>query len=221
METTVQVQEKPDLEAQLRARANALTVIHVVDAETFRAADARVKELNEIKTSWEGYWAKIKKSAHETWKGIVAKEKDVLDIVDQKKENQRADAKVWTDEQERIRREEERKAQAIAQKQADDEALARAAELEREGDHETAAAVIAAPPPAPRVVVPTAVPAGYGNMTRKYYSAVVVDLLALAKAVVAGKVPVAAIAGNQTYLNSQATQLKETMNYPGVRVVVK
>ena len=56
-------------------------------------------------------------------------------------------------------------------------------------------------------------------MTRKNYKAEVVDVMALAKAVVAGTVPLQAIEGNSKFLNNQARMLKDDMKFPGVKVV--
>lgn len=221
METLPQVQEKPDIEAALKARANAIVLVKVVDAETFEQASATDKELREVKKSWEGYWEKIKKSAHETWKGIVSKEKALLDIVEKKQGEQKALAKVWADEEERKRVAAQKEADEKARKEAEDAQLLAAQELEAQGDKEGADAVLDAPPPIAAPVVTKTVPAGHGGMIQKYYSASVVDIKALAKAVLEGKVPVQAIQGNEVFLNGQARMLKETMSWPGVKVSVR
>jgi hypothetical protein len=215
------MEKKGTLEDELRSNINAIEVVQVLDAESFAAAGERVKTLTEIEKKVTGYWASLKEAAHKTWKGVVAKEKDMLDPLAKKKDEQKLLAKKWADAEEAKRREEERKAQEIAQKQADDEALARAADLEKNGEKEEAEAIISAPVPVAQVVVPSSVPKGYGGMTTKYYSAVVTDIKALAKAVLEGKVPAMAIQGNETFLNAQARQLKETMAYPGVKVNVR
>lgn len=222
METTLQkTQEKPDIEQSLKARANAIALVDVVDSESFERAALNVGDLVEIKKSWTGYWEKIKGSAHETWKGIVAKEKALVDVVEKKVADQKALAKKWSDAEEKKRLEAQRIAQAQADKEAKEALKNQVKELKRLGEDEAAAALKEAPPPPPQVVLPTSIPQGHGRMTQKFYSAVVVDLMSLAKAVIAGKVPLAAIQGNDTYLNNQARQLKETLNYPGVRLVVK
>lgn len=221
METLPQVQEKPDIEAALKAKANAIAIVEVVDAETFEKASEIDRELGEIKKSWEGYWEKIKKSAHETWKGIVAKEKALVDIVDKKKLDQKASAKRWADAEEAKRREAQRLADEKARKEAEDAALSAAAELEAQGDKEGAESVLSAPVPVAAPVVQSSVPKGFGGMTQKYFSAEVFDVKALARAVLAGQVPVQAIKGDEVFLNAQARMLKETMNWPGVKVKVR
>ena len=57
-----------------------------------------------------------------------------------------------------------------------------------------------------------------GTSMRSYYSAEVVDLLALVRAAAAGTIPLDAIQPNAVFLNAQARSLKTLMAYPGVRV---
>ena len=212
---------KHDIEQALRAKAEALGIVHVVDAETFEAADENLKFMRGIKKDWIEYWKDIKDNTYKAWKGVVAKEKNIVDVVEERERAQKDDAKVWFDAWERERLEAERLAQEAARRQAEDEALARAVALEAQGEKQEAEAILAAPIPVPQVILPRSVPAGHGGMTQKYYSAVVVDIKALAKAVLEGKVPVQAIQGNDVFLNAQARQFKETMSYPGVRVSVR
>lgn len=209
------------LEEDMRASINSLAVIDVVDADTFARAGESNKAIVALKKKVVDYWGPIKDSAHKTWKGLVAKEKEMLDPIDAKQEQQRLSAKAWADAEEAKRREEQRKAEEAVRKQAEDEQIARAAALEKDGNKADAEAEIAAPVVVPQVVVPSAVPQGFGRMTTKYYSATVTDIKLLAKAVIDGKVPVQAIQGNDTFLNGQARMLKETMNWPGVKVIVR
>jgi hypothetical protein len=53
------------------------------------------------------------------------------------------------------------------------------------------------------------------------YSAEVVDIMALAKAVVAGAVPAEALKGNYPFLNATAKSLKTAMNWPGVKLIAE
>jgi len=219
--TNAIAEKEQTMEEQLRANINAIEIITVTDAATFAAAGERVKSLTEIEKKVTGYWAGLKEAAHKTWKGIVSKEKDMLDPLGKKKDEQKQLAKAWFDAEEKKRIEAERVAQEAARKQAEGEALEQAVAVEQSGDKDVAEAIISAPVVAPQVVVPTTVPKGYGGMTQKYYSATVTDIKALARAVLAGQVPEMAIIGNETFLNTQARSLKETMNWPGVKVNVK
>ncbi|CAB4199703.1 Terminase small subunit, partial [uncultured Caudovirales phage] len=73
------------------------------------------------------------------------------------------------------------------------------------------------------VVVETAVASVAGTSLRTYYSCGDVDVLALAKAVVAGKVSPLALQPNTVFLNKQASALKELFPsaFPGCQLAKK
>lgn len=73
------------------------------------------------------------------------------------------------------------------------------------------------------VVVETAVASVAGTALRTYYSCGEVDVLALAKAVVAGKVSVLALQANTVFLNKQASALKDLFPqaFPGCQLAKK
>lgn len=219
--TVIALKEDKAVEQALRKQIESFQVIPVTDAASFESAGENKKGMVAVQKAWKGYWEPLRVAARSVVDMILEK-RDTLDtIIEKKKEEQTATAKKWADEEERKRLEAERKAQEASRKQAEDEALALAVELEKNGDKEEAEAIIKAPVPVAQVIVPKTVPKGYGGMTQKYYSATVTDIKALAKAVLDGKVPAMAIMGNETFLNAQARQLKETMAYPGVQVNVR
>jgi hypothetical protein len=57
-----------------------------------------------------------------------------------------------------------------------------------------------------------------GKMKPENASHEITDKMALAKAVVAGTVPLMALEVNTTFMGQQARSLKGELNYPGVRV---
>ncbi len=122
----------------------------------------------------------------------------------------------WQD-QERIRLEAERKLQEAAEKKRQ-EALDKAEAARDAGNeakaekYEDKAAQIVAPQLAPTF------DKGSASM-RKYWSAEVLDLMVLVKAVAKGQVSIKAVKADLVFLNSQAESLKETFNYPGVKAV--
>jgi len=129
---------------------------------------------------------------------------------------------VWEQEQERLRLIEERRLQDEARKKAEDEQIHEAIEAEAQGDVAVADEIISAPVAIAPTILPKAVkPAG---MTfQNYYSAEVMNLMTLLKAVVAGKVPINAVQANQSVLNSQADNLKDEFEkyYPGCKLKVE
>lgn len=127
--------------------------------------------------------------------------------------------KSYHEEAERKRREEEERLRKEALRKAEEERLAQAEALENAGEAELADKVLEEPvqaAPLPKMPPPLA-----KGGVRTYYSARVVDLMVLVKAVAAGQVPMAAIQANQPYLNNRATHDKEFFNIPGVEVLKK
>lgn len=74
-------------------------------------------------------------------------------------------------------------------------------------------------PPVPVAAETPKAPAGVNYRTT--YSAEVVDLFELVRAVAAGNVPIEAISANMTFLNQQARSLKTSLAYPGVKAKPK
>lgn len=123
----------------------------------------------------------------------------------------------YQQDQERIRREAEAKAQEEARKERE-RLEARAVKAAAAGKAEKAealqqsAAMVVTP-----IIAPTT-PRVAGISTRITYKATVIDKLELVKAVAAGTVPLNALDCNMPFLNNQARAMRETLAYPGVKV---
>lgn len=213
-------QEEENLEMRLQERVNSIQIVKVVDAETHQKAGELWKEITAAEKEVKAYWDKLTDGAHKVWKGLVSKRDAMLDPLAAKKKEQTDSAKAWVAQEERKRRELELKAQEAARKQAEDDALAAAAALEKEGRKEEAEAVIGSPVETPAVVVQSTVPKGLGGMTRTTWSAEVTDMKALADHV-SKTGEIGLILANMTALNFLARGLKSGMNIPGVRAVEK
>jgi hypothetical protein len=125
----------------------------------------------------------------------------------------------WRAEQARVA-EEQRKADEAARLKAEEEALKVAEALEAAGMAEAAEEAISAPIVIERVEVAAPVKAA-GARYAYTYSAEVVSLMVLVKAVAAGTQPLAYLEANQVVLNQAARSQKEGLDIPGVRVVAK
>ena len=111
----------------------------------------------------------------------------------------------YNQEQERKRQEAERVAREEAEKAAREEALNRAIELEQSGDKEAAEQVMNEPLQVAPVVIQQEAPTRMaGQVSRMTYSATVIDLRTLRKAVAEGKAPLQCIVADESYLNSKA-----------------
>lgn len=123
--------------------------------------------------------------------------------------------------EQRKREIEQARLEAEAKKQAEDEALALAAELEKAGLKDEAAEVVEKPAPVQVAIAPKTTPKIGGFSYRSVWSAEVVSLSALVQAVAEGKAPIQAIQADMGFLNKQATAFKTALDYPGVKVVEK
>jgi hypothetical protein len=211
----------PHQEQGLQESIHSIALVKVVDADTHKQATENCKAVVAIEKRVGEYWDPLCDGAHKNWKALVAKRKEFLDPLEAIKKAQSADMKAWEREQEAKRLEAERLAQEIARKQAEDEAIAAAAALEKQGTPEAKAEaekIMAAPVDIPQVVVKSVVPKGGGSFTRDNWKAEVTNIKALARAVLAGQVPEQALMGNTVFLGQQARSLKKGMAWPGVRV---
>lgn len=209
------------LEREIGPSLAVASEIVVQDAATYQIAGESWKDLTSLEKKIKEYWDGDVDAAHKLHKSLTAKRDAMLKPVGERKLAIKMDMRKWEDEQERIRREAQAKAEAAAKKQAEEEALAHAVELEANGHNDAAEAVISAPVVAPPVFIPKATPSGFGNATRRTWGAEVTDLMDLVKAVAAGKAPVQAIEANMVFLNGQARMMKSALAYPGVRAIEK
>jgi cell division septum initiation protein DivIVA len=131
-------------------------------------------------------------------------------------EKQMKDAMIaYTQEQERKRQQAE--AEAVDKERKARERLEKRAEKAIEkGDVSKAENLLSqAGSVTSAVKAPEAVKAE-GQSVREKWTAEVTDLMALVQAVAAGTVPINALIANQSFLDSQAKAMKETLSYPGV-----
>lgn len=150
--------------------------------------------------------------AHRTWKAMVEMRDRVVGRYSEAKKIRSLKMGTWWDaDQVRIRKE-----QAAREEQArkDEAARLKAEGATKKEIKDVASGKTAIPmPPAP-VAAPT-----IGRKPVDYWSARVVDKMALVKAVAAGKVPLTALEPNMVYLNATAKQLKAEFRCAGCEVV--
>lgn len=209
-----------------QAKAEYLPIVKEAEAVALAINSAETYEM--AGTLYQQIKVKIKQvgevldpfvqAAHKTWKEAVAERGKYLEPLERAEQALKPALGAWQAEQRRIQEEEQRKAEAEAQRKAEDERIAQAEAAKAAGDADLADAMLSAPViAAPVAPMTSAAPKIKGLSFRDNYSAQVVDLKALIKAVAAGTVPMAAILPNESFLNSQAKQLKGEFNYPGVK----
>lgn len=160
----------------------------------------------------------VKRQCDALKKPVLDQEKAFSDPLENEKKRLGVLLTGWNQKQAQIREEEERKQREAAEKQAREDMLSRAIELEQAGDSEAAEAVLEQPVYAP-VVTPSYAPARVsGQVSRMGYSATVVDLKALVKAVADGSAPLACIVPDMSYINAKARLDKDGFILPGCKL---
>lgn len=130
-----------EIEVQSMTLYEQALTIKVCDQPTFAAAGEFGKSLKELEKKIVDFFAPLKKAAHEAHKAITKKEADELSPVREAMDTVRKTMNGFLQDQERIRREEERKALFAAEEAARKEQerlLAQAAKAEEKGKAEKA-----------------------------------------------------------------------------------
>lgn len=175
--------------------------------QTIKAARKRVSDILDP----------FVKSAHAAWKRAVEERNKYDQPLDQAEGIVKpAMARWWTAEQDRIAAE-QRRLEEEARKREEERRLADAVQAERAGDLVGAESILEQPINVAPIVLPQAQRVN-GISYREEWKHEVTNLMELAKAVAAGKVPLAAIQANAVFLGQQTRSLKGEMRYPGVRV---
>ena len=145
---------------------------------------------------------------------ILADEHKDIDPLNAEKKRLEGLCVEWNTEQKRLKDEADRKANEAALKQAQEDLLNQAVELDLSGEHEQAEMILETPVYAAPVV--TQGPAKTRGEVEKYnYSMVVVNQRELIQAVLDGKALGQCITINESYLNSRARTDKEGFSIPG------
>ena len=200
--------------------ALAASDLKISDQTTYQTAGERLKELSAKEKEIEDFRKKLKAPILAAGKAID----DFFSAPLTRLQGARASLKrsllQYQIAEEQRRRELEARAQEAARKERE-RLEARAEKAAEKGQTEKAAVLQAT---ADSVVAPMVAPTVQkisGISTRTTYRAEVFDKMALVKAVAAGTVPLNALDANAPFLNNQARAMKETLAYPGVKVVAE
>lgn len=111
-------QDAAELEQKSLTLYEQATTLVVTDQQTYMAAGEVGKALKSLEKEITDYFAPMKKAAHDAHKAITKKESDELAPVKEAMDIVRKTMNAYAQEQERIRREAERKAQLEAEELA-------------------------------------------------------------------------------------------------------
>lgn len=214
MSTSVQELETRVVSVPERART-----ISITNNAQYEEAAEILKTIKGLRAEIDSTFNPIIAKAHEAHKEAIEQKKKVDAPLVEAETLLKPRMAAYLQEQERIRREEELRLQKQAQEEAERLQLEEAAALDSVGETAAANALLDEAPYVPPVIAPRVTPRVSGISMRHTWSAEVMDLAALLKAIVAGRAPIQCIQPNQAFLNQQARSLKNALNWPGVRAV--
>jgi len=185
-----------------------------IAADRRDVASAAIKQI-------ENFFGPHIRNAHKAWKDLTGSKANTLTVPQLILDSYKRSIMGYDQEQINVRRKAEIDAREVARKAEEDNRMTVAAELERDGRHDEAAAVIDAPMEIP-IVPQQPDPDDKLQSYRDNWTAEVFDLGALIKYVAANLDAYGPLLEPcDTSLNSLARALKSAMNIPGVKAVNK
>jgi hypothetical protein len=213
------VDEEKELQSQALTVVQRAKAIVVFDQASYdAAADLLTGTIKPLRARWLEYWNPLRDAAYKSYKGILDKFNEADKPLELAERQVKAEIARWDLEQERIRQEEQRKAQMEAERVDRERRLAEAVEAEQAGAPEEMVSSILNTQPV--VVAPVVEPTyqkASGIARRDNWKCKVENLKELCKAIGAGKVPVEYVLPNESALNARARADKSTMNLPGCK----
>lgn len=214
----VDVHEEQELKSESLTIVERSKAIKIVNQETYdHACIVLTEQIIPFRKRLKDYFEGLRKPAYDAYQAVLNKFKEADAPAEQAEKIIKTEIRRFTDEQERIRQELQRKAQEEAEKKAKQQQLEAAAMAEEFGaapekvQEIASQPVLAVAPPVERTFVRSR-----GVGTRDNWKAEVKDMKALCKAIGAGKVPVNYVLPNEPVLNARARADASTLNIPGV-----
>ena len=197
-----------------RAKTTTITT-----AAEYIAAGELLKTIKGLSAEIDETFDPIIKAAHTAHKEAITQKNKVAAPLLEAEAILKPRIAGYLREEETKRRNEELRLQKEAEDRAKEEQLANAVILDDIGETAMANRVLQEEIYVPPVVLPSAAPKVSGISMRETWSAQVVDLMTLVKAVAAGIAPIQCLQANTVFLGQQARSMKSALSYPGVRAV--
>jgi hypothetical protein len=215
------------IEAEQELQTQAMTVVQqahtivVVDQPSYDSAASLLLEvIKPMRKKMADYWTPLKETAYRSYKQILDKYGEMDKPMELAEAQVKAALSKFTQEQERIRQVEQRRAQEEAERLEREEKEKHALEAIDAGvSEEQIEAMLSAPPTAVAPVIGNTYQAAAGISTRENWQGDCFDLKALCRAIGAGKVPTTYVVVNQAAINARAKADKTTLDLPGVRAI--
>ena len=195
--------------------ATGLVVATKADAD---AAMLRLSSIKGWRKTWTDYWGPMKKAANDSWKQIVAKEKEGLDVCDRAENSVKMKVLAWQQAEREKAAIEQRRIQAIADEAArkERERLEKLAAKRKTPEVKARYEEEAAAVQAPVITIAAPVVEAAGSGTRSTWKAEVVDMAALIAAAVPGSVAASMLTFDQKAADTFARATKGRTPVAGV-----
>jgi hypothetical protein len=210
----------PALETTAQSWPDRVEAMMVVDQDSYNQAAEALLALAALEKEIIAEYKEPKQKADAAHKAVVALEKKWLAPVQVARSILSPKIRAFENEQKRIQQEAQRRAEEEAQRIADELALQQAAAAEEAGaPDEIVTQILETPQPVirPKVAPVFQKASGLGQTT--YYSAELVDVKALCKAVIDGTLPENAVLPNMVLANARARTEKDSFKMPGFKLV--
>jgi hypothetical protein len=208
-----------ELESQALSVPERAKLIVITTAAEYVAAGELLKTVKGLRAEIDSTFDPIISKAHDAHKEALAQKRKVDAPLVEAEGILKPRISTYLREEERKRQEEEMRLQKEARDREEAEQLAKADILHEIGEVAAANQVLEEEIYVPPVVLPSSAPKVAGISMRETWSAQVVDLMKLVKAVAEGKAPIQCISANTVFLGQQARSMKAALNYPGVKAV--
>lgn len=215
---TTTPENAPELEGQALTWPERAREVSIATEADYEAAAELLTAIKALRGKIAESYDPIIKAAHRAHKEAVSAKKKVEEPLAEAEREIKGRMAAWYEEQERQRREEQRRLEEEARRREEDERLAEAEALEAAGDSDGAERALSEESPVLATAPAPPPPRAKGVAMRETWSAEVVDLMALVRAVADGTAPATLVQANTTALNGMARSLRGDMKVPGVRV---
>ncbi len=221
MGTELTTTTKPDdeqIRAEVRPILDAARAIAVTDEATYGEAMVLGAECAKRAARVEDLFKPSKDAAHRAWKTITSTVASLVDPLNEAKKLCTTKATRWRQAEQARRQAEQRAAEDVARKAAEETRLRAAVTLEQSGAPALAAQVLEAPVVAAPVEKAAAIRSEVKEVYRENWQVEVTDFDALVQAVGRRNVDLDVLSPNMTVLKARAKALKANLVLPGVRV---
>jgi len=193
--------------------------IQIYNADDYEFAAGFLKEVKGAQKKVADFWAPLKKKAHEAWKGLTAKEAEMLQPLQNAENTVKNKILSFQREEEKKRLEEQRRLQAEAEQKArlERERLIKEAEKLKSPELKAQRMAEADLVEAPVVTVQKETPKVAGISTRKIWKAEVLDKREFILAALSDDNLLGFISIDLSALNRVAGATKGAIKYPGIR----